>query len=136
MHDRALLGDDLVAGLDDAEAHLVELAQQVVRELEVGLVDLVDQEDLARRRRERLPERPELDVAPDVGDVAAAEAAVVQALDGVVDVETVGGLRRRLDVPGEHRHAEAFGDVTGEQRLARAGLALDAARGVRGRPRS
>ena len=75
-----------------AEAHLVELAQEVVRELEVGLVDLVDQEHLALVGRERLPERPELDVAADVGDVAGAEAAVVQALDGVVDVQTVGGL--------------------------------------------
>ena len=41
------LRDDLVAGLDDREAHLVELAQQVVGELEVGLVDLVDQQHVA-----------------------------------------------------------------------------------------
>ena len=76
-HHRALLGGDLFAGLDDGEAHLVELAQQVVGELQVGLVDLVDEQHVALRRRERLAERTELDVAADVGDVAAAEAAVV-----------------------------------------------------------
>ena len=37
-------GDDLLARLDDAEAHPVELVEQVVGELEVGLVDLVDQQ--------------------------------------------------------------------------------------------
>jgi hypothetical protein len=51
--DGPLLRDDLVAGLEHAEAHLVELAQQVVRELEVGLVDLVDEEDPAAPARRR-----------------------------------------------------------------------------------
>ena len=37
------LGDDLLLRLGDEEAHAVELVQQVVGELEVGLVDLVDQ---------------------------------------------------------------------------------------------
>ena len=48
------LRDDLVAGLGDAEAHAIELVEQVVRELEVGLVDLVDQQHHALLRRERL----------------------------------------------------------------------------------
>lgn len=41
--DRPLLRDDLLAGLDDLEAHAVDLVQKIVRELEVGFVDLVDQ---------------------------------------------------------------------------------------------
>ena len=46
------LRHDLFARLADEEAHAVELVQQVVRELEVRLVDLVDQQHhaLARRR--------------------------------------------------------------------------------------
>jgi hypothetical protein len=76
------------------------------------------------RRGEGLAEGPELDVAPDVRDVAGAEAAVVQPLHGVVDVEAVGRLARRLDVPGDHRHAEAVRDVAGEHGLAGAGLPL------------
>ena len=104
---RALRRDDLVARLGDDEAHAVELVEQVVRELEVGLVDLVDEEDDALARRERAPERPELDVAADVLHVAVAEARVVEALHGVVDVEAVLRARRRLDGPVDELEARA-----------------------------
>ena len=100
-HDRALLRDDLVAGLDDDEAHAIELVEQVVRELEVGLVDLVDEQHHALLRGERLAERAELDVAADVLHVAVAEARVVEALHGVVDVEAVLRARRALHVPAD-----------------------------------
>ena len=69
------------------------------------------------------PERPELDVLRDVADVAVAEARVVEALHGVVDVEAVLGLGGRLDLPADQRQAERRGEVLGEQRLAGAGLA-------------
>ena len=98
-HDGSVLGDDLLAGLEDREAHLVELAQQVVGKLEVCLVDLVDQQHVTLLGRERLAERPEPDVVADVRDVTGAEATVVEPLHGVVDVQAVGGLGRRLDVP-------------------------------------
>ena len=71
------------------------------------------------------PERAELDVAADVGHVAVAEAAVVEALHGVVDVEAVLRLGGRLDVPGDERHPRPSATLLGEQRLAGAGLALD-----------
>ena len=35
---------DELAGLVDVELHAVELSQKIIRELDVGLVDLVDQE--------------------------------------------------------------------------------------------
>jgi hypothetical protein len=79
---------------------------------------------LARLRGEAAPERAELDVAADVAHVATAEAAVVEALYGVVDVEAVGRLGRGFDVPLLERQAQGLGDVAREQRLARAGLAL------------
>ena len=82
--------------------------------------------------REGLAERAEFDVASDVRDVAASETAVVRALHGVVQVETVGGLGRRLDVPREHRHAEAFGDVPREHGLAGPRLALQQQRTLEG----
>src|SRR5262249_57764381 len=75
--------------------------------------------------REGAAEGPQLDVVPDVGHVARAEAAVVQPLDGVVDVEALDGLAGRLDVPLEHRHAEPLGNVSGEDGLAGARLALE-----------
>ena len=58
-HHGALLRRTLVR-LDDGEPHLVELAQQVVGELEVGLVDLVDEQHVALVAGERLAERAEL----------------------------------------------------------------------------
>ena len=46
-HDGALRRRDRLVGLGDVELHLVELPQQVVGELDVGLVDLVDQQHAA-----------------------------------------------------------------------------------------
>ena len=76
-HDRPLLRDNLLARLHDREAHFIEFAQQVIRKLKIGLVDLVDEQHVALRRHERLAERTELDVATNVTDVPASEAAVV-----------------------------------------------------------
>ena len=112
------VADDLVARLGDDEAHPVELVQQVVRELEVRLVDLVDEQHDALRRLERAAEGPELDVVADVLDVAIAEAGVVEALHRVVDVEAVLGARRRLDGPVNELEPRGLGDGLGEQRLA------------------
>ena len=75
-------------------------------------------------------ERAHLDVVADIGDVAAAEAAVVEPLHGVVDVQAIHRLAGRLDVPALDREAEALGHVLGEQRLAGAGLALDQQRAL------
>ena len=56
-------------------------------------------------------------------DVAVAEAAVVQARHGVVDVEAVLRLAGRLHVPADELEPERLGQVLGEQRLAGARLA-------------
>ena len=80
--------------LVDVELHPVELAQQVIGELDVGLVDLVDQHDRGGRRRERLPEHAALDVMRDVADVRVAQLRIAQPRHGVVFVEA---LLRELD---------------------------------------
>jgi hypothetical protein len=135
-HHRALRRDDLVAGLLDAEAHPIELVEQIVRELDVGLVDLVDEQHDALLRRRRPAERAQLDVAADVLDVPVAEARVVEALDRVVDVEAV--LARVVDFTCQVRSGkpQGFGDGLGEERLARAGLAPHEQRLLRARARS
>ena len=43
-HHRPDLGLDGLVGLVDVELHPIEFLQEVVRELDVGLVDLVDQQ--------------------------------------------------------------------------------------------
>ena len=49
--DRAFDGLHRFAGLVDVELHPIEFLQQVVRKLDVGLVDLVDQQDGQLRAR-------------------------------------------------------------------------------------
>src|SRR5690606_32019188 len=103
----------------------VELVQKIVGKLDVGLVDFVDQHDRPLRRGECLPQRAEADVTFHVAYVTVAEAAVVETLNGVIDVQTVLRLRRRLHVPGEERYPQALGDGAGQKRLPRAGFAPD-----------
>src|SRR5262249_2666623 len=67
----------------------------------------------------------ELDVALDVANVPVAKPAVMEPLDGVVDVEPLLRLGRRLDVPAEELHLERLGDVVGEEGLSGAGLAAE-----------
>jgi hypothetical protein len=123
-HHRTLGGDDLRLGLHHPEPHPVQLVEQVVGELEVRLVHLVDEQHHPGPRAERLPQRAPADVVADVLHVAVAEAAVVEPLDRVVDVEAVLGAGGALHVPGEERQLQRGGDGLGEQRLAGAGLPL------------
>src|SRR5690606_29371535 len=48
---------------------------------------------------------------------------VMQTRDGIVDVQAVLRLRRRLHVPADQRQAERGCEILGEQRLAGARLA-------------
>ena len=111
--------------LVDVELHPVELAQEVVGELDVGLVDLVDQHDRGSLDLECLPQHAALDVMGDVGDVLVAQLRIAQPRHGVVFVEALLRLGRRLDVPLQERPRERARDFLGEHRLAGAGLALD-----------
>ena len=122
---------DRLARLVDEELHAIELLQQVVGELDVGLVDLVDQQHRAHVHGERFPQLAALDVVADVVDARVAELAVAQARDGVVLVEALLGLGGRFDVPLDDGHAERLGHLERQHRLAGAGLALDQQRALR-----
>ena len=65
--ERPMPGLDRAVRLVDVELHAVELAQEVVGELDVGLVDLVDQHDRRHLAFERVPQHAVLDVVRDVG---------------------------------------------------------------------
>ncbi len=119
-----------LAGLVDEELHPVEFEQQIVGELDVGLVDLVDQQDRAFGGVERLPQLAALDVVADVGDARIAELRVAQARHRVIFIEPLLRLGGRFDVPGEQRRAQRARDLFGEQRLAGARLALDQQRAL------
>ena len=66
------------------ELHPVEFLQQVVGELDVGLVDLVDQQHHLAGGGEGLPELAAPDVVGDVVDPRVAKLAVAQPADRVV----------------------------------------------------
>src|SRR3546814_13765261 len=54
--DRPMAGTDGFAGFVHRELHAVELAQQIVGKLDVGLVDLIDQQYRALLADEGLPQ--------------------------------------------------------------------------------
>ena len=120
-----MLGLDGLAGLGDVELHAVQLPEEVVGELQVGLVDLVDEQDHLLLAGEGLAQLAQLHVLLDIVHALAAELAVIQALHHVVDVEAVLGLGGGLDVPDGQGLAHGGGDGLGQHGLAGAGLALD-----------
>lgn len=130
--DRALLRLDGFVGLVDVELHLVEFLQQVVGELDVGLVDLVDQQDHPLLGLEGLPELALLDVVAHVVDLVHAQLRVAQTAHRVVLVEALVGLGGGLDVPGDQPGAEGFGQLLGEHGLAGARFALHQQRPLQG----
>ena len=73
------LGADRLVGFLDVELHAIQFLKQVVRELDVGLVDLVDQQDGARGGGEGLPQLALLQIVSDVVDPFLAQLAVAQA---------------------------------------------------------
>ena len=123
--DRPLLGANGLARLVDVELHLVEFAQQIVRKLDVGLVDFVDQQHRRGVGFEGFPELALDDVVADVLDLGIAELRIAQARHRVVFVEAVLGLGRRFDAPVEEGLAERIRHFARELGLAGARLALD-----------
>src|SRR5262245_56167310 len=87
--DGALLGRDFLTGLEDFEAHAVELVKQVVRKLDIGLIHLVDQKDHALISGKGLSNGPQANVPLDILGVALAEAGVVKALNGVIEIKPI-----------------------------------------------
>ena len=78
-HDNGpLLRDDRLLQFVDKELHAVEFEQEVVRELDVGLVDLVDQQDRRGVRDKGVPQFARLDVVRDVAHALVAKLAVAQ----------------------------------------------------------
>src|SRR5437762_7469297 len=92
------------------------------RDRVVLLIDEIDKADL-EFPNDLLPERAVPDVAADVFHVSVAEARVVEALDGVVDVEAVLGAGRGLHRPVDQPQAQPGRDCLRELRLSRSRFA-------------
>jgi hypothetical protein len=102
----------------------------VVGKFDVGLVDLVDQQHRPLFAGKGIPQLAALDVIGDVGHPLIAELAVAQPRHRVVFVQALLRLGGRLDMPGQQRRADRFGDFLGQHGLAGAGLTLDQQRAL------
>jgi len=131
-HQRAVPGHHHFARLVDIELHAVQFAQQVVRELDVGLVDLVDEQHHRLGGGEGLPQHALDDVVVDVAHALVAQLRIAQARDGVVFVQALLRLGGRLHVPLQQRHVERGRHFLGQHGLAGAGFALDQERTAEG----
>ena len=114
-----------LARLVDEEFHAIELEEEVVREFDIGLVDLVDEQHRRVGGGEGFPELAALDVVADVVDAGIAELAVAEPRHGIILVKPLLRLGGGLDVPGYEVLSERLGDLMREYGLAGAGLALD-----------
>src|SRR2546422_848778 len=122
--DGALCRLDELPRLVHEELHAVELAQKVVGKLDVGLVDLVDEEHDRRLGSERLPQHAADDVVADLAHAGVAKLGIAQAAHRVVLVQALLRLGRGFDVPFEERQPERPGHFDGEHGLAGARLAF------------
>ena len=123
--DGAMLCLDGLASLRDIELHLVQLPQQVVGEFQVGLVDLIDQQNHLFISQEGFAQLAQLDILGNIVHAGVAELAVVQTLHHVVNVQTVLRLGGRLDIPDDQLLAQGFCNGFSQHGLARARFPLD-----------
>src|SRR5436309_3784328 len=117
-YNRPVPGLEVLAGFDDVKTHLVELVQQVVGKLQIGLIDLVYEQHDLLLGGERFSQLSQSDVLLDVGYVPVMESRIVQALDGVIDIEPFAGFGSRFDVPRDQPQTDVFRDDAREPRFA------------------
>ncbi len=72
--DWALLSLDRFACLIDKKLHAIEFEQQIVRKLDVSLVDFVNQQHRPLRCNESIPQFAALDVVADIGHAVDRQA--------------------------------------------------------------
>src|SRR5262249_15415815 len=108
--DGAVLCLDGFVRFVNIKIHKIEFLQQVIGKLDVGLVDLIDQQHGALAHGERLPQLALADVVADVGDARVTKLAIAQAAYRVVFVKALQRLGRRFDVPLNERGLDCLGD--------------------------
>ena len=124
-HDRSVLRLDRFFGFVDIKFHLVQFPQQVIREFQVCLVDLIDQQNHLLVRSKRLSQLAQLDILLDIRNISLSKLAVVQSLHSIVHIKSFLCLRRGFDAPDDQIHIQCLGNRFSQHGLASARLALD-----------
>ena len=135
-HHGPVFGLDQLAGFVAIKLHAVELAQQIVGELNISLVNFVNQQGHGLVGGKGLPQHALHNVVANVlhagGAIGGVELAVAQAAYGVVFVQTLLCLGGAFDVPLQQRQAQRLGHFFGQQCFAGARLTLDQERALEG----
>ena len=113
-----------LAGLINMKLHPVEFLQQIVWELDIGLVDLVNQQNHAGRGGERLPQLAAADIVGHVMHPQIPKLAVAQPADRIVFIEALLRLGCGLYMPLNQRHLQCICHLSRQFGLARPRLAL------------
>src|SRR4030042_6243628 len=82
-------GNNCLSSLRYIKAHLVYLIEQGVGKFDVGFIYLVNEEHNLLFRDKGLSQFTRLYVLPDVGYVFISEAAIVQPLDSIVNINAL-----------------------------------------------
>ncbi len=124
-HNRPLDRAHGFLGFINMEFHAIEFLQQVVWKLDIGLVDLVDQQHWRLVAGKGFPQFATADVVGDVVDACVAKLTIAQPCNRVIFIQALLRLGGRLDVPFDQFGTNGFGDFVREHGFAGAGLALD-----------
>src|SRR3546814_17464041 len=100
------------------ELHAVEFLQQVVWKLDIGLVDLVDQQHGQGGGGEGFPQLAATDVIGGVVNALVAQLAVSKAGAGVIFVKALLRIGGGFDLPFAQRCAEGGSAPMSQPRLA------------------
>ena len=129
---RSLFCFDGFLGFRDVEFHFVQFPQKVIGEFQIGLVDLVDQEDHLFVAVEGFPQFAQFYVFCDIVNAFVAELGVIQTLYHVVNVQTVLRLCGGFDVPDHEFFAQRLRNGFCQHGFACAGFAFDQQRFLQG----
>ena len=116
---------DGVACFVDEKLHLIEFLKQIVWKLNVGLVDLINQQDDFFASFKGFPKFAFLNVVGHVMDFVLAQLAVAQAADRVIFIQPLLGAGCGFDVPFDQSHTKAARNLLGQLGFASAGFAFD-----------
>ena len=120
-----MLGTHRLLCLVDEEFHAIEFQQKIVRELDIRLVDLINQQYHLLLGFEGFPQLALDDVVADVLDLLVTELGIPQAGDRIVFVQSLLSLGGGFDVPGNQAQAEGRSHFFGQEGFTSAGLAFD-----------
>ena len=99
------------------ESVAAEFLQEIVGELDIGLVNFVDQQDGQLRSREGFPQLALLDVIADVVNTLVTQLAITKTGNRIIFVQPLLRFGRAFHVPFDQRRVDRFGNLVRQYRF-------------------